>query len=181
MLPTPGCVPGPVLGTPLIKNSLFPRQRPPWDWVEGPRPQQGGQGNSRSFRGRIRGCDCNMEAEVICPLTSMAWPPQEGCGMTPNANPSQIYNIDPSRFEDLNLAGTAEVGLAGKHLPGGNSRGEDASRDCRGTTRATCLGCLSDPRANTYGCVGRLLHNSTVRIQPHTRGDTFSNSPRGFL
>ncbi|XP_055450750.1 serine--tRNA ligase, mitochondrial [Psammomys obesus] len=37
----------------------------------------------------------------------------EGCGMTPNADPSQIYNIDPSRFEDLNLAGTAEVGLAG--------------------------------------------------------------------
>ncbi|XP_027286318.1 serine--tRNA ligase, mitochondrial isoform X3 [Cricetulus griseus] len=37
----------------------------------------------------------------------------EGCGMTPNANPSQIYNIDPSRFKDLNLAGTAEVGLAG--------------------------------------------------------------------
>ncbi|KAM6223261.1 LOW QUALITY PROTEIN: serine--tRNA ligase, mitochondrial [Rhynchocyon petersi] len=37
----------------------------------------------------------------------------EGCGMTPNATPSQIYNIDPSRFEDLNLAGTAEVGLAG--------------------------------------------------------------------
>jgi hypothetical protein len=39
--------------------------------------------------------------------------------MTPNANPSQIYNIDPSRFEDLNLAGTAEVGLAGEQLPGG--------------------------------------------------------------
>ncbi|XP_057568946.1 serine--tRNA ligase, mitochondrial isoform X3 [Hippopotamus amphibius kiboko] len=37
----------------------------------------------------------------------------EGCGMTPNAKTSQIYNIDPSRFEDLNLAGTAEVGLAG--------------------------------------------------------------------
>ncbi|XP_005399861.1 PREDICTED: serine--tRNA ligase, mitochondrial [Chinchilla lanigera] len=37
----------------------------------------------------------------------------EGCGMTPNASPSQVYNIDPSRFEDLNLAGTAEVGLAG--------------------------------------------------------------------
>lgn len=34
--------------------------------------------------------------------------------MTPNATPSQIYNIDPSRFEDLNLAGTAEVGLAGE-------------------------------------------------------------------
>ncbi|XP_049757389.1 serine--tRNA ligase, mitochondrial isoform X2 [Elephas maximus indicus] len=37
----------------------------------------------------------------------------EGCGMTPNVNPSQIYSIDPSRFEDLNLAGTSEVGLAG--------------------------------------------------------------------
>uniref|UniRef100_A0A7N4V6F5 Serine--tRNA ligase, mitochondrial n=1 Tax=Sarcophilus harrisii TaxID=9305 RepID=A0A7N4V6F5_SARHA len=37
----------------------------------------------------------------------------EGCGMSPNASPSQIYNIDPSRFEDLNLAGTAEVGIAG--------------------------------------------------------------------
>lgn len=41
--------------------------------------------------------------------------------MTPNANPSQIYNIDPSRFEDLNLAGTAEVGLAGEYLPWGES------------------------------------------------------------
>lgn len=61
------------------------------------------------------GCDCRMEeVAVTCPLTSVAWPPQEGCGMTPNANPSQIYNIDPSRFEDLNLAGTAEVGLAGE-------------------------------------------------------------------
>ncbi|XP_027711064.1 serine--tRNA ligase, mitochondrial isoform X4 [Vombatus ursinus] len=37
----------------------------------------------------------------------------EGCGMSPNASPSQIYNIDPSRFEDLNLAGTSEVGIAG--------------------------------------------------------------------
>lgn len=102
-----------------------PPQRPPWDWVEVVRPEQGGQGNSRSFLGRSRGCDCKMELEVLCPLTSVTWHlPQEGCGMTPNANPSQIYNIDPSRFEDLNLAGTAEVGLAGKHLPRGNNRGE---------------------------------------------------------
>lgn len=46
--------------------------------------------------------------------------------MTPNANPSQIYNIDPSRFEDLNLAGTAEVGLAGERLPGARG-GESTS------------------------------------------------------
>ncbi|KAJ6663781.1 hypothetical protein lerEdw1_009860 [Lerista edwardsae] len=37
----------------------------------------------------------------------------EGCGMLPDANPSQVYNIDPSRFEDLSLAGTSEVGIAG--------------------------------------------------------------------
>lgn len=43
--------------------------------------------------------------------------------MTPNASPSQVYNIDPSRFEDLNLAGTAEVGLAGEgHLGDGAER-----------------------------------------------------------
>lgn len=77
---------------------------------------QGGQGDARFLQGRSRGCDCKMEEAVVsCPLTSVAWPPQEGCGMTPNATPSQIYNIDPSRFEDLNLAGTAEVGLAGEH------------------------------------------------------------------
>ncbi|KAF1581983.1 UNVERIFIED_CONTAM: Serine--tRNA ligase, mitochondrial, partial [Eudyptes pachyrhynchus] len=37
----------------------------------------------------------------------------EGCGMQPNAAPSPVYNIDPSRFEDLCLAGTSEVGIAG--------------------------------------------------------------------
>ncbi|XP_037227804.1 serine--tRNA ligase, mitochondrial isoform X2 [Falco rusticolus] len=35
------------------------------------------------------------------------------CGMQPNATPSPIYTIDPSRFEDLCLAGTSEVGIAG--------------------------------------------------------------------
>ncbi|XP_020642969.3 serine--tRNA ligase, mitochondrial [Pogona vitticeps] len=37
----------------------------------------------------------------------------EGCGMQLDAKPSQVYNIDPSRFEDLILAGTSEVGIAG--------------------------------------------------------------------
>ncbi|KAF1590838.1 Serine--tRNA ligase, mitochondrial, partial [Eudyptes moseleyi] len=40
-------------------------------------------------------------------------PWREGCGMQPNAAPSPVYNIDPSRFEDLCLAGTSEVGIAG--------------------------------------------------------------------
>ncbi|XP_028817817.1 serine--tRNA ligase, mitochondrial [Denticeps clupeoides] len=37
----------------------------------------------------------------------------EGCGMQPHAHKSQIYSLDPSRFSDLNLAGTGEVGIAG--------------------------------------------------------------------
>ncbi|XP_053122662.1 serine--tRNA ligase, mitochondrial [Hemicordylus capensis] len=37
----------------------------------------------------------------------------EGCGMLPDASASQVYNIDPSHFEDLSLAGTSEVGIAG--------------------------------------------------------------------
>uniref|UniRef100_W5NA24 serine--tRNA ligase n=1 Tax=Lepisosteus oculatus TaxID=7918 RepID=W5NA24_LEPOC len=37
----------------------------------------------------------------------------EGCGMQPHAHQSQVYSLDPSRFPDLNLAGTGEVGVAG--------------------------------------------------------------------
>uniref|UniRef100_A0A8C5S6I1 serine--tRNA ligase n=1 Tax=Laticauda laticaudata TaxID=8630 RepID=A0A8C5S6I1_LATLA len=37
----------------------------------------------------------------------------EGCGMLPEVHSSLVYRIDPSRFEDLNLAGTSEVGIAG--------------------------------------------------------------------
>ncbi|XP_030331014.1 serine--tRNA ligase, mitochondrial isoform X1 [Strigops habroptila] len=37
----------------------------------------------------------------------------EGCGMQPHLSPSPVYTIDPARFEDLSLAGTAEVGIAG--------------------------------------------------------------------
>ncbi|CAN8177093.1 unnamed protein product [Coccothraustes coccothraustes] len=37
----------------------------------------------------------------------------EGCGVQPSATPSQVYTIDPARFEDLCLAGTSEVGIAG--------------------------------------------------------------------
>ncbi|XP_067831021.1 serine--tRNA ligase, mitochondrial [Heptranchias perlo] len=37
----------------------------------------------------------------------------EGCGMGPNAKSSLVYQLDPTRFEDLCLAGTAEVGIAG--------------------------------------------------------------------
>ncbi|KAI5098755.1 serine--tRNA ligase, mitochondrial, partial [Silurus meridionalis] len=37
----------------------------------------------------------------------------EGCGMQPYAHRSQVYSLDPSRFPNLNLAGTGEVGISG--------------------------------------------------------------------
>lgn len=57
----------------------------------------------------------------LCPLPP---PPQEGCGMQPNTTPSPVYCIDPARFEDLCLAGTSEVGIAGEKQGkiGGKSR-----------------------------------------------------------
>lgn len=36
--------------------------------------------------------------------------------MQPYAHRSQVYSLDPSRFPNLNLAGTGEVGVAGKKL-----------------------------------------------------------------
>ncbi|XP_057568945.1 serine--tRNA ligase, mitochondrial isoform X2 [Hippopotamus amphibius kiboko] len=66
----------------------------------------------------------------------------EGCGMTPNAKTSQIYNIDPSRFEDLNLAGTAEVGLAGwfVRVPA------TGQKQTRGRSPGGCIECTTSPR-----------------------------------
>lgn len=44
--------------------------------------------------------------------------------MQPNTTPSPVYCIDPARFEDLCLAGTSEVGIAGEKQGkiGGKSR-----------------------------------------------------------
>lgn len=36
--------------------------------------------------------------------------------MQPYAHLSQVYSLDPSRFPNLNLAGTGEVGVAGEKL-----------------------------------------------------------------
>lgn len=36
--------------------------------------------------------------------------------MQPYAHRSQVYSLDPSRFPNLNLAGTSEVGIAGIKL-----------------------------------------------------------------
>jgi len=52
-----------------------------------------------------------MNLHDICAV--FAFDVQEGCGMQPHAHKSQVYSLDPSRFSDLNLAGTGEVGVAG--------------------------------------------------------------------
>ncbi|XP_058136196.1 serine--tRNA ligase, mitochondrial isoform X1 [Dasypus novemcinctus] len=75
---------------------------PAWGW--GPPAARPGQLHAQQARPPgLHPYDCTRPSPGSCVC----------CGMTPNANPSQIYNIDPSRFEDLHLAGTAEVGLAG--------------------------------------------------------------------
>ncbi|NWI04093.1 SYSM protein, partial [Tichodroma muraria] len=65
----------------------------------------GGVRKRRVLGGKIKGL------ASVTPSDSCA--PQEGCGVQPSATPSPVYTIDPARFEDLCLAGTSEVGIAG--------------------------------------------------------------------
>ncbi|POI20969.1 hypothetical protein CIB84_015284 [Bambusicola thoracicus] len=58
---------------------------------------------------RCPSCPPHHHVTSLCPPCF----PQEGCGMQPNSTPSPVYCIDPARFEDLCLAGTSEVGIAG--------------------------------------------------------------------
>ncbi|XP_074423353.1 serine--tRNA ligase, mitochondrial isoform X1 [Larus michahellis] len=74
----------------------------------------------------------------------------EGCGMQPNATPSPVYNIDPSRFEDLCLAGTAEVGIAGSAHQGRQLQHLLPARDRHG---AGALGALPRPPVHQGGDV----------------------------
>lgn len=57
-------------------------------------------------------CPPHHQMTSLCPPPPSF--PQEGCGMQPNITPSPVYCIDPARFEDLCLAGTSEVGIAGE-------------------------------------------------------------------
>uniref|UniRef100_A0A8I3MRL4 Serine--tRNA ligase, mitochondrial n=1 Tax=Canis lupus familiaris TaxID=9615 RepID=A0A8I3MRL4_CANLF len=111
---SPGARLGPPSSTPRCLSAAHRGREPGPSAPRGRRqasfllPTPGPPGNRRETR--------HPAAEGFTPMTVpdlLRGAVFEGCGMTPNANPSQIYNIDPSRFEDLNLAGTAEVGLAG--------------------------------------------------------------------
>ncbi|NXJ15938.1 SYSM protein, partial [Odontophorus gujanensis] len=73
----------------------------------------------------------------------------EGCGMQPNTTPSPVYCIDPARFEDLCLAGTSEVGIAGYFMDHAVQLQDMpirySDRTLRGWDMGRCVGVTSDP------------------------------------
>ncbi|KAL6116474.1 sars2 [Pungitius sinensis] len=96
----------------------------------------------------------------------------EGCGMQPNAHRSQVYSLDPSRFPDLNLAGTGEVGVAGyfmdhavnwKDLP------------VRTACSSTCYRAETDTGRETWGLY-RVHHFNKVEMFGVTADETGEES-----
>lgn len=59
--------------------------------------------------------------------------------MQPNAHSSQVYSLDPARFPDLNLAGTGEVGVAGKASLSISSQFQITSWLCINTATVCCI------------------------------------------
>ncbi|XP_028320348.1 serine--tRNA ligase, mitochondrial [Gouania willdenowi] len=96
----------------------------------------------------------------------------EGCGMQPNAHRSQVYSLDPTRFTDLNLAGTGEVGVAGyfmdhavnwKDLP------------VRSVCSSTCYRAETDTGRETWGLY-RVHHFNKVEMFGVTADETGEES-----
>ncbi|XP_040027507.2 serine--tRNA ligase, mitochondrial isoform X2 [Gasterosteus aculeatus] len=96
----------------------------------------------------------------------------EGCGMQPNAHRSQVYSLDQTRFPDLNLAGTGEVGVAGyfmdhavnwKDLP------------VRTACSSTCYRAETDTGRETWGLY-RVHHFNKVEMFGVTADETGEES-----
>ncbi|KAI3354528.1 hypothetical protein L3Q82_019040 [Scortum barcoo] len=96
----------------------------------------------------------------------------EGCGMQPNAHRSQVYSLDPARFQDLNLAGTGEVGVAGyfmdhavnwKDLP------------VRTVCSSTCYRAETDTGRETWGLY-RVHHFNKIEMFGVTADETGEES-----
>uniref|UniRef100_A0AAQ6AIS6 Serine--tRNA ligase, mitochondrial n=1 Tax=Amphiprion ocellaris TaxID=80972 RepID=A0AAQ6AIS6_AMPOC len=87
----------------------------------------------------------------------------EGCGMQPNAHRSQVYSLDPARFPDLNLAGTGEVGVAGKPL--------------LTVCSSTCYRAETDTGRETWGLY-RVHHFNKVEMFGVTADETGEESSR---
>ncbi|XP_062329647.1 serine--tRNA ligase, mitochondrial [Osmerus eperlanus] len=96
----------------------------------------------------------------------------EGCGMQPNAHRSQVYSLDPSRFPDLNLAGTGEVGVAGYFMDHAvNWR----DLPVRSVCSSTCYRAETDTGREAWGLY-RVHHFSKVEMFGVTADETGDES-----
>ncbi|XP_064408794.1 serine--tRNA ligase, mitochondrial [Latimeria chalumnae] len=96
----------------------------------------------------------------------------EGCGMRPNARLSQVYKLDPSRFEDLNLAGTAEVGIAGYFMDHAVNLTDLPART---VCCSTCYRAETDTGRETWGLY-RVHHFTKVEMFGVTANETNKES-----
>ncbi|XP_078097934.1 serine--tRNA ligase, mitochondrial isoform X2 [Mustelus asterias] len=96
----------------------------------------------------------------------------EGCGMRPNAKSSQVYQIDPTHFEDLCLAGTSEVGIAGYFMDHAVSLQD---LPVRMVCCSTCYRAETDTGREAWGLY-RVHHFTKVEMFGVTAAETGSES-----
>ncbi|XP_056613537.1 serine--tRNA ligase, mitochondrial [Triplophysa dalaica] len=96
----------------------------------------------------------------------------EGCGMQPHAHRSQVYSLDPTRFPDLNLAGTGEVGVAGYFMDHAvNLKDMPVSTVCS----STCYRAETDTGREPWGLY-RVHHFNKVEMFGVTANETGEES-----
>ncbi|XP_028920627.1 serine--tRNA ligase, mitochondrial isoform X2 [Ornithorhynchus anatinus] len=96
----------------------------------------------------------------------------EGCGMNPQASPLQIYTLDPAHFQDLNLAGTSEVGLAGYFMDHAVARKD---LPIRMVCSSTCYRAETDKCQEPHGLF-RVHHFTKVEMFGVTAAETGQES-----
>ncbi|XP_070684794.1 serine--tRNA ligase, mitochondrial [Pempheris klunzingeri] len=96
----------------------------------------------------------------------------EGCGMQPNAHRSQVYSLDTTRFPDLNLAGTGEVGVAGFFMDHAVSWKD---LPVRSVCSSTCYRAETDTGRETWGLY-RVHHFNKVEMFGVTADETGEES-----
>nr|XP_033810141.1 serine--tRNA ligase, mitochondrial isoform X2 [Geotrypetes seraphini] len=92
----------------------------------------------------------------------------EGCGLRPNSISSQVYSLDPSRFQDFFLTGTAELGIAGYFMDHAVTL-EDLP--VRTVCCSTCFRAETDNNHETWGLY-RVHHFTKVEMFGVTANDT---------
>uniref|UniRef100_A0A8C5QRN1 serine--tRNA ligase n=1 Tax=Leptobrachium leishanense TaxID=445787 RepID=A0A8C5QRN1_9ANUR len=96
----------------------------------------------------------------------------EGCGMQPEVHSSQVYKLDPSRFPDLNLAGTSEVGIAGYFMDHAQTLSD---LPVRSVCSSTCYRAETDSGRETWGLY-RVHHFTKVEMFGVTANDSGTES-----